>query len=183
MGAVVAPLLPELAPQQDAGSVIVIMATDAPLDGRQLSRIARRAGAGLGRIGSYWGHGSGDIALAFSTDPSPRPPADDALEPLLAAVANATEHAVVDALLSATPLPVFAGIIALRCGRCWTAWHSVIFIKEPHLRVLISTDIEGIAGVTGREQCRAGSVEYPLARADGTGSQRRYRRSFRRRRQ
>ncbi|CAK8737541.1 Beta-peptidyl aminopeptidase BapA [Sodalis praecaptivus] len=55
LGAAVAPLLPELAPQQDAGSVIVIMATDAPLDGRQLSRIARRAGAGLGRIGSYWG--------------------------------------------------------------------------------------------------------------------------------
>ncbi|MEN3258356.1 P1 family peptidase [Sodalis endosymbiont of Spalangia cameroni] len=109
LGAAVAPLLPELAPQQDAGSVIVIMATDAPLDGRQLSRIARRAGAGLGRIGSYWGHGSGDIALAFSTDPSPRPPADDALEPLLAAAADATEHAVVDALLSATPVTGFRG--------------------------------------------------------------------------
>lgn len=109
LGAAVAPLLPELAPQQDAGSVIVIMATDAPLDGRQLSRIARRAGAGLGRIGSYWGHGSGDIALAFSTDPLPRPPADDALEPLLAAAADATEHAVVDALLSATPVTGFRG--------------------------------------------------------------------------
>ncbi|MEE3652185.1 MULTISPECIES: DmpA family aminopeptidase [unclassified Brenneria] len=109
MGEAIAPLLPELAPQQDAGSIIIIMATDAPLDARQLGRIAKRAGAGLGRLGSYWGHGSGDIAVAFSTCPAPQPPADDKLEPMLSAAADATEHAVLDALLNAESVTGFRG--------------------------------------------------------------------------
>ena len=53
--------------QKDKGSIIMVMATDAPLDSRQLNRLALRAAAGLARTGSYYGHGSGDIALAFST--------------------------------------------------------------------------------------------------------------------
>jgi D-aminopeptidase len=109
LGAMIEPLLPELTPQRDAGSIIIIMATDAPLDARQLKRVAKRAGAGLGRLGSYWGHGSGDIALAFSTQPQPQPPEDAALEPLLAAAADATEHAVLDALLSAEAVTGFRG--------------------------------------------------------------------------
>lgn len=51
----------------ERGSIIIVMACDAPLDARQLTRIAKRSAAGLGRIGSFMGHGSGDIALAFST--------------------------------------------------------------------------------------------------------------------
>ncbi|MEK5777574.1 P1 family peptidase, partial [Acinetobacter nosocomialis] len=51
----------------EKGSIIMILATDAPLDARQLKRLAIRAGAGLARTGSAYGHGSGDIALAFST--------------------------------------------------------------------------------------------------------------------
>nr|WP_310618083.1 P1 family peptidase [Pantoea cypripedii] len=109
LGEMIEPLLPELTPQRDAGSIIIIMATDAPLDARQLKRVAKRAGAGLGRLGSYWGHGSGDIALAFSTQPQPQPPQDAALEPLLAAAADATEHAVLDALLSAEAVTGFRG--------------------------------------------------------------------------
>lgn len=109
MGDMIGPLLPELAPQRDAGSIIIIMATDAPLDARQLKRIAKRAGAGLGRLGSYWGHGSGDIAVAFSTQTQPNPPEDAVLEPLLAAAADATEHAVLDALLSAEAVTGFRG--------------------------------------------------------------------------
>ncbi|SNY77064.1 DmpA family aminopeptidase [Pantoea sp. GL120224-02] len=109
MGDMIGPLMPELAPQRDAGSIIIIMATDAPLDARQLKRIAKRAGAGLGRLGSYWGHGSGDIAVAFSTQTQPNPPEDAALEPLLAAAADATEHAVLDALLSAEAVTGFRG--------------------------------------------------------------------------
>lgn len=109
LGEMIAPLLPELTPQRDAGSIIIIMATDAPLDARQLKRIAKRAGAGLGRLGSYWGHGSGDIAVAFSTQTQPDPPDDAALEPLLAAAADATEHAVLDALLSAEAVTGFRG--------------------------------------------------------------------------
>ena len=108
-GEMIAPLLAGNAPQLDAGSVIIIMATDAPLDARQLKRIAKRAGAGLGRLGSYWGHGSGDIAVAFSTQPLPQPPQDDKLEPLLAAAADATEQAVLDALLSAEAVTGFRG--------------------------------------------------------------------------
>ncbi|MEC5320391.1 P1 family peptidase [Brenneria populi subsp. brevivirga] len=109
MGNAIAPVLPELAPQQDAGSIIIIMATDAPLDARQLKRIAKRAGAGLGRLGSYWGHGSGDIAVAFSTCPRPQPPEDAQLEPLLSAAADATEHAVLDAMLQADAVTGFRG--------------------------------------------------------------------------
>jgi D-aminopeptidase len=51
---------------EERGSVIVVLATDVPLESRQLKRIARRAGAGLARLGAYYGNGSGDIALAFS---------------------------------------------------------------------------------------------------------------------
>ncbi|HKB55009.1 MAG TPA: P1 family peptidase, partial [Ramlibacter sp.] len=56
-----------LPPRPEQGSIIMLVATDAPLDGRQLRRLALRAGAGLARTGSVFGHGSGDIALAFST--------------------------------------------------------------------------------------------------------------------
>lgn len=108
-GEMIAPLLPGLTPQRDAGSVIIIMATDAPLEARQLKRLAKRAGAGLGRLGSHWGHGSGDIAVAFSTQPLPQPPQEEQLEPLLAAAADATEQAVLDALLSAEAVTGFRG--------------------------------------------------------------------------
>ncbi|MBQ3195199.1 MAG: P1 family peptidase [Clostridia bacterium] len=53
--------------EADKGSVIVVIATDAPLNERQLKRLCKRAAAGLARVGSYYGNGSGDIAVAFST--------------------------------------------------------------------------------------------------------------------
>lgn len=52
---------------RDRGSIIVVLATDAPLDARQLGRVARRVPLGLARTGSVGGHGSGDLAIAFST--------------------------------------------------------------------------------------------------------------------
>src|SRR5690606_38370177 len=55
------------ADQKDKGSIIIIMATDIALDHRQLRRVALRCGAGLARLGSVWGHGSGDIVVGFST--------------------------------------------------------------------------------------------------------------------
>ncbi|CAG8999638.1 MAG: Beta-peptidyl aminopeptidase BapA [Candidatus Celerinatantimonas neptuna] len=110
IGDMMAPLLPNLAPQKDAGSIIMVMATDAPLSARQLKRVAKRAGAGLGRLGSYWGHGSGDIAVAFSTKKQSVEWIDDAmLEPMLCAAADAVEFAVLDALLEATPVQGFCG--------------------------------------------------------------------------
>lgn len=96
----------------EQGSIIMIVATDAPLDARQLKRLSLRAAAGLARTGSVYGHGSGDIALAFSTaytvphesDFAALPPmlADARLDPLFRACADSVEQAIVDALWSAT---------------------------------------------------------------------------------
>ena len=47
--------------------MIIVLATDVPLESRQLKRVAKRAGAGLARLGAYYGNGSGDVAFAFST--------------------------------------------------------------------------------------------------------------------
>jgi D-aminopeptidase len=89
----------------------MIVATDAPLDARQLRRIAMRAAAGLARTGSSYGHGSGDIALAFSTAYTlphdaafiaiPPLVSDARLDPLFQAAADSVEQAIVDALFSA----------------------------------------------------------------------------------
>jgi D-aminopeptidase len=107
----------ECKPEQ--GSIIMILATDAPLDARQLRRIAMRAGAGLARTGSCYGHGSGDIALAFSTAYTvPHdaavvtvPPliADARLDPLFHAAADSIEQAILDALFSAQSVTGRAG--------------------------------------------------------------------------
>jgi len=96
----------------EQGSIIMIVATDAPLDARQLKRLSLRAAAGLARTGSVYGHGSGDIALAFSTaytvphdaDFVTLPPllVDACLDPLFRACADSVEQAIVDALWRAT---------------------------------------------------------------------------------
>ena len=97
----------------DKGSIIIVVATDAPLDARQLRRLSMRAAAGLARTGSNFGHGSGDIAVAFSTtmrigqhvqaEHKPVVPLhEQQLEPLFDAAAEATEQAIVNALWNAT---------------------------------------------------------------------------------
>jgi len=53
--------------EAEKGSVIVVLGTDVPLDHRQLRRVAKRCGAGLAKLGAFWGHSSGDIAVGFST--------------------------------------------------------------------------------------------------------------------
>jgi D-aminopeptidase len=99
----------------EQGSIILLLATDAPLDARQLRRLALRAGAGLARTGSVFGHGSGDIALAFSTAytvplDSRRPmPAvamlhDGLIDGLFQAAADSCEQAILHALWQARPL-------------------------------------------------------------------------------
>lgn len=95
------------------GSIIIVVATDAPLDGRQLTRLAKRAALGLARTGSTARHGSGDFILAFSTaNVIPHYPteptyhlthlADTHLNPLISATVEATEEAVLNALTVAT---------------------------------------------------------------------------------
>ena len=94
----------------DAGSCIVVLVTDAPLDSAACTRLARRAGLGLARTGSTAYHGSGEIFLAMATGlrapRGERAPgvalAGPELNPLLAAAVEATEEAVVTSLLAAT---------------------------------------------------------------------------------
>lgn len=93
------------------GSIIIVIATDAPLDHRQLKRLASRSMIGLGRTGTSMTNGSGDYAIAFST--TNRINADerlrsisvlgnDAMSPLFQAVIEATEEAIINSLLKAT---------------------------------------------------------------------------------
>ena len=109
----VPPVAQATSPGQSEGSIIVIIATDAPLDSRQLTRLAKRAALGLARTGSTARHGSGDFMLAFSTANSiphyPKEPtfqqthlADTHLNPLITATVEATEEAILNALTMAT---------------------------------------------------------------------------------
>lgn len=100
-------------PGQSEGSIIIIVATDAPLDARQLSRLAKRAALGLARTGSTARHSSGDFILAFSTaNIIPHYPAeptfslthlaDTHMNPVITATVEATEEAILNALTMAT---------------------------------------------------------------------------------
>ncbi len=96
---------------RDNGSIIVVVATDAPLLPHQMKRIARRATLGLGRNGSTAGNGSGDIFIAFSTaNPGafdakkttrPEMMSNDQLDPLFEATVQAVEEAEINALVAA----------------------------------------------------------------------------------
>lgn len=95
----------------DTGSIIIVVATDAPLLPHQLKRLAKRAGMGLARMGSYAGNGSGDIFIAFSTaNPGAlegKPLSDasflgnDNLDGMFEATVQATEEAIVNAMVAA----------------------------------------------------------------------------------
>ncbi len=109
--------LPE---QEDQGSIIVVIATDLPLDARQLNRIAKRAEIGIGRTGSYAGNGSGDIIVAFSTQNKvchfPKQALeqvtrfhDDYINTVFKAVVDATEEAILNSLLFSKRVISFQG--------------------------------------------------------------------------
>ena len=96
------------------GSIMIVVATDAPLSDRNLTRLAARAMAGLARTGSAFSNGSGDYAIAFSTADSVRRTAarrntttaypelgNEGMTPLFIAVADATEEAITNSLLAA----------------------------------------------------------------------------------
>ena len=104
----------ESAASKDEGSIMMVVATDAPLTSRQLQRVAKRAGLGLARTGTGGGHSSGDFLIAFST--ANRTPlvtrgltrkievlieARDALNPLFLATVEAVEEAILNALCTA----------------------------------------------------------------------------------
>jgi L-aminopeptidase/D-esterase-like protein len=97
----------------DQGSIVIVVATDAPLLPVQLNRLARRAAMGLARLGSYSGNASGDLFVSFSTapaevndesQPTPAPitPLGNAtIDPLFEGAVEATEEAIVNALVAA----------------------------------------------------------------------------------
>jgi L-aminopeptidase/D-esterase-like protein len=98
---------------RDQGSIIIVVGTDAPLLPEQLNRLARRAAMGLARVGSYSGNASGDLIVSFSTRPaevndesqtapSPVTPIGNAtIDPVFQGAVEATEEAIVNALVAA----------------------------------------------------------------------------------
>lgn len=117
VGREITDLLPTAGPpapanDQHEGSIIIVVATDAPLSSRQLERLAQRAMLGMARTGGTSGNTSGDIAIAFSTAnviPQVEPPRElpvrllstDHVEPVLRATVDATEEAIINALFAA----------------------------------------------------------------------------------
>lgn len=115
-----------LLPSEADGSIMIVIATDAPLDPPGLERLARRAFLGVARTGSPMTNGSGDFAIAFSTAASVRRgplPAgqlvrttdavtNDAISPLFEAVVEATEEAILNSLFRAEPVRGRRGAVA-----------------------------------------------------------------------
>ncbi|MBI1774953.1 MAG: P1 family peptidase [Proteobacteria bacterium] len=104
----------------ESGSVIIVLATDVPLEHRQLRRVARRGGVGLCRVGSYLGHGSGDVVVAFTT--ANRINHDESrdllslgclnemrIDRLFQATAESVEEAVINSMLAAETVSGFEG--------------------------------------------------------------------------
>jgi L-aminopeptidase/D-esterase-like protein len=117
----------------DVGSIIIVIATDAPLLPHQLKRLARRASLGLARTGSISGNGSGDIFIAFSTanphaDDEPGPNnvktvSNERISPLFEATVEATEEAIVNAMVGAKTMTGIDGrtVVALPHDKLQTA--------------------------------------------------------------
>jgi D-aminopeptidase len=108
---------------QEDGSIMMIVATDAPLNARALDRLAMRAIMGLARTGSFASNGSGDYVIAFSTHPDVRRPRESdvpvvspalvnaSMSPLFAVTAEATEEAIYNAIFKATTVSSSRGTL------------------------------------------------------------------------
>lgn len=113
LGVPVGQQIPDLMPaRKQEGSIVIVLATDAPLDSRQLSRLAKRTLLGIARTGAIATHGSGDLAIAFTTkNHMPHYPkkrtytvellSDFHLNPLFEAAVDAAEEAMLNALVAA----------------------------------------------------------------------------------
>jgi len=117
------PSSPEAGEKKD-GSIVMVIATDAPLDSRMLDRLAMRAMLGIARTGAVAEDGSGDYVIAFSTNPAVRRPRESgaplvtetllhsAMNPLFTAAVEATEESVYNALLRANTVESKRGRLA-----------------------------------------------------------------------
>jgi len=115
--------------EPEKGSIIVLMACDAPMDSRQLTRLSRRSGAALGRLGSCYGHGSGDITVAFSTaniikrevqdvHPASRL-CESRMDAFFEAAVEGTEEAILNALWHAEPCVGYDGSVLPSFKAAW----------------------------------------------------------------
>jgi D-aminopeptidase len=128
----------------DKGSIIIVIATDAPLLPHQLKRIAKRASLGVGRIGGLGGNPSGDIFVAFSTaNPGAAKPdanvsvtmvPNERITPLFEATVQATEEAIVNAMVAAETMTGVNGmrVYALPHERLRDALRKYNRLVEPH---------------------------------------------------
>ncbi|WP_083750871.1 P1 family peptidase [Kribbella sp. ALI-6-A] len=112
-------------------SCMIVLATDLPLDARQLGRIARRAIFALGRVGSDYAPGSGDYAIAFATSHQPPMP-DQELRPVFQATLESVEEALLNSLVAARTTTGFQG----------------------RTRYAVPHDLVRAAGVTARDRAR-----------------------------
>lgn len=96
----------------DVGSICIVLATDIPMDSRQLRRVCRRAGVGMARVGSFMGHGSGDIVVGFTTANRVRHDErrdviahsvlnESRIDPVFRAAAESVEEAILNAMVAA----------------------------------------------------------------------------------
>jgi D-aminopeptidase len=127
----------------EKGSIIIVVATDAPLLPHQLKRIAKRAALGVGRMGGTGGNPSGDIFVAFSTaNPGAAKPdanvsltmlPNERIDPLLAATIQATEEAIVNAMVAAETMTGINGlrVYALPHDRLRAALRKYNRLVEP----------------------------------------------------
>jgi len=128
---------------REQGSIIIVVATDAPLLPVQLQRVARRAGLGMARTGTVGGSGSGDIFLAFSTarrvEGSPDGPLpslsyipNEWIDPVFAATVEAVEEAILNALVAAETMTGWQGqrVVALDHARLQDALRAHGRLKE-----------------------------------------------------
>jgi D-aminopeptidase len=125
---------------KDTGSIIIVIATDAPLLPHQLKRLARRASLGLARNGSYSGNGSGDIFIAFSTaneaanqvaTASITALGNEQMDPLFLATARAVEESIINAMIAAEPMSGYKGNKAAAIDR-----KALIKLLKEHKAVL-----------------------------------------------
>jgi D-aminopeptidase len=88
---------------------MIVLATDLPLDARQLGRVARRAVFAMGRVGSDFAPGSGDYAIAFSTNSTQPPVPEQHLRPVFQAAMESVEEALLNSLTMAHTVTGFRG--------------------------------------------------------------------------
>jgi D-aminopeptidase len=169
---------------QSYGSIIAVVATNAPLLSHQINRLCKRVGLGIGRVGSYAAHGSGEIVVGFSTaNVIPRRTQkmvaklkillDQRLDPLYEAVMEATEEAILNSMCMATPMDGVNGnqVPALPLGdvRTFVDACRPIFAKvkkKPHEAAMpaarerpLDLDREGTVSVGGALPTEVGSAE------------------------